>query len=65
MSSVNKDLKSLCDEKDLWMHMLSKDFGILPGRLRNFTVGAKDLYKSVWKIHSHPTKHKGALDSNI
>jgi len=55
ISSVNKDLKLLCDEKDLcmdlWMNMLIKDFSVFPERLRNFTVGPKDLYKSVWKIH--------------
>ncbi len=69
MSSVNKDLKFLYDEKHLWMYMLSKDFSVLPGRLRNFNSGPKYLYKSIWRIKivrlkSHPTDHKGALDSN-
>ena len=50
MSSVNKNFKLLCDEKDLWMSVLMKDFGVLPERLRNFTVGPKDLYKSVRKL---------------
>jgi hypothetical protein len=63
VSGVNKDLKSLCDEKDLWMHMLSKDVGVLLGRLRSFTLGT-GVWKSIHTLPSISTEHKGTIVSN-